>query len=91
MSMGNRLVWMDLEMSGLDVERERILEIAVLVTEADLSVVAEGIESSKTREMLEQLGCTFAQGFEFGSPMSAARLSAFLRSLREVDYLMLTA
>ena len=32
-----------------------------------------------------------AQGFEFGSPMSAARLSAFLRSLREVDYLMLTA
>ena len=57
----------------------------------ELSVVAEGIESMETREMLEQLGCTLAQGYEFGSPMSAARLGAFLRSLREVDYLMLTA
>jgi diguanylate cyclase (GGDEF)-like protein len=57
----------------------------------DLCVVAEGIESTETREMLEQLGCTLAQGYEFGSPMSAARLGAFLRSLREVDYLRLTA
>ncbi|MFW6067061.1 MAG: oligoribonuclease [Myxococcota bacterium] len=36
------LVWMDLEMTGLDVERERILEIAVLVTDGELNVVAEG-------------------------------------------------
>lgn len=39
---GGLLVWMDLEMSGLDVERERILEIAVLITDPDLVVVAEG-------------------------------------------------
>ena len=57
----------------------------------DLSVVAEGIESTKARELLEELGCTLAQGYEFGSPMSAARLAAFLRSLREVDCLRLTA
>ena len=57
----------------------------------ELAVVAEGIESTETREMLEQLGCTLAQGYEFGSPMSAGRLTAFLRSLREVDYLRLTA
>ncbi|HET8811281.1 MAG TPA: EAL domain-containing protein [Gaiella sp.] len=57
----------------------------------DLSVVAEGIESARARELLEELGCTLAQGYEFGSPMSAARLAAFLRSLREVDYLQLTA
>jgi len=42
MSVQNRLVWMDLEMTGLDVERERIIEIAVIVTEGDLSIVAEG-------------------------------------------------
>lgn len=36
------IVWMDLEMSGLDPEVERILEIAVLVTDADLRVIAEG-------------------------------------------------
>jgi oligoribonuclease len=36
------LVWMDLEMSGLEVERERILEIAAVITDAELNVVAEG-------------------------------------------------
>ncbi len=36
------LVWLDCEMSGLDPERERILEIAVLVTSPDLSVRVEG-------------------------------------------------
>lgn len=37
-----RLVWMDLEMTGLDPDRERIIELAVLVTDAQLGVVAEG-------------------------------------------------
>jgi len=37
-----RLVWLDLEMTGLDPEKERIIEAAVVVTEGDLSVVAEG-------------------------------------------------
>lgn len=36
------LLWMDLEMSGLDPERNVILEIATLVTDADLAVIAEG-------------------------------------------------
>jgi len=36
------LVWMDLEMTGLDPERERIIEMATLVTDASLNVVAEG-------------------------------------------------
>ena len=38
------LVWMDLEMSGLDARKERILEIAVVVTNAELEVLAEGPE-----------------------------------------------
>jgi oligoribonuclease len=33
---------MDLEMTGLDPERERIIEIAVLVTDAQLEITAEG-------------------------------------------------
>ena len=36
------LVWLDCEMSGLDPERERLLEIAVIVTNPDLSVRIEG-------------------------------------------------
>ncbi len=38
------LVWMDLEMTGLDPERERILEMATLITDGDLEVIAEGPE-----------------------------------------------
>lgn len=37
-----RLIWLDLEMTGLDPEKERIIEAAVVVTEPDLTVVAEG-------------------------------------------------
>jgi len=36
------LVWMDLEMTGLDPERDTILEIATLITTDDLALVAEG-------------------------------------------------
>ncbi|MGO9911981.1 MAG: oligoribonuclease [Acidimicrobiales bacterium] len=36
------LVWMDLEMTGLNPERNVIVEIATLVTDDDLNIVAEG-------------------------------------------------
>lgn len=36
------LIWLDCEMTGLDPERDRLLEIAVIVTSADLSVRVEG-------------------------------------------------
>ncbi|MCA1771256.1 MAG: oligoribonuclease [Halomonas sp.] len=38
----DRLVWIDLEMTGLDPDKERIIEVATLVTDAHLNVVAEG-------------------------------------------------
>ncbi|HVM10591.1 MAG TPA: oligoribonuclease [Acidimicrobiales bacterium] len=36
------LVWMDLEMTGLDPARHVIVEIATLITDDDLAIVAEG-------------------------------------------------
>ena len=36
------LIWIDLEMTGLDPERERIIEIATVVSDANLNVLAEG-------------------------------------------------
>lgn len=38
----NNLIWLDLEMTGLDPFTDRILEIATLVTNSNLEVVAEG-------------------------------------------------
>ncbi len=40
--MTSHLIWMDLEMSGLDPEKEVILEIATVVTDSMLVIIAEG-------------------------------------------------
>ncbi|KIH54724.1 exonuclease [Ancylostoma duodenale] len=37
-----RLIWIDCEMTGLDVEKQTLVEIATIVTDKDLNVVAEG-------------------------------------------------
>lgn len=37
----NHLVWLDMEMTGLEPDRDRIIEIAMIVTDAELNVVAE--------------------------------------------------
>ena len=42
MSEGNNLVWIDLEMTGLDPEKEKIIEMATIVTDSELNLVAEG-------------------------------------------------
>ena len=38
----NNLIWIDLEMTGLVPETDRVIEIAVLVTDSQLNLVAEG-------------------------------------------------
>ena len=38
----SRLIWIDLEMTGLDCQSDSIIEIATIVTDANLEVVAEG-------------------------------------------------
>ncbi len=43
-SNDTRLIWIDLEMTGLDPDSDSIIEIATLVTDQDLNVLAEGPE-----------------------------------------------
>lgn len=38
----NHLIWVDMEMTGLDPDRDRIIELAVVVTDGALRTVAEG-------------------------------------------------
>jgi oligoribonuclease len=40
----SRIVWMDLEMTGLDPLQDDIIEIATLITDKDLNIIAEGPE-----------------------------------------------
>ena len=38
----NNLIWIDMEMSGLDSDADKVLEVAIVVTDGQLNVVAEG-------------------------------------------------
>lgn len=40
--MTSKLVWMDLEMTGLNPEVDRIIEMATIITDADLNILEEG-------------------------------------------------
>ena len=42
MANDNNLIWIDLEMTGLDPDQDAILEIATIVTDANLTILAEG-------------------------------------------------
>src|SRR5205807_2047738 len=44
LSVTEKLVWIDCEMTGLDLRRDALIEIAVLVTDADLEIVDEGLD-----------------------------------------------
>jgi oligoribonuclease len=42
--VNDRLVWIDCEMTGLDLQRDALIEIACLVTDGDLNVLGEGVD-----------------------------------------------
>ncbi len=42
--MNDRLVWIDCEMTGLDLGRDALIEIAALVTDGELNVLGEGVD-----------------------------------------------
>jgi len=66
MSRKENLIWVDLEMTGLDPEKERIIEIASIVTDADLNILAIGpvIAVHQSDELLGSMDewCTTTHG-----------------------------
>jgi oligoribonuclease len=42
--MNDRMVWIDCEMTGLDLEHDALVEIAVLVTDSELNVIGDGVD-----------------------------------------------
>ena len=51
------LIWIDLEMTGLDPLQERIIEIATVVTDSELNVIAEGpsIAINQSEQLLQAM------------------------------------
>lgn len=53
----NNLIWIDLEMTGLDTVNDQIIEIATVVTDANLNILAQGpvIAIGQPGELLERM------------------------------------
>ena len=53
----NNLIWVDLEMTGLDTNNDYIIEIATIVTDAQLNILAEGpvVAIYQPDEILDQM------------------------------------
>ncbi|MBM3337414.1 MAG: oligoribonuclease [Betaproteobacteria bacterium] len=51
------LVWIDMEMTGLDPDNDRVIEIAAIVTDAELNILAEGpvFVIHQTDEVLDKM------------------------------------
>ena len=52
----DELVWIDCEMTGLDLSTDRLIEIAVLVTDADLNILGEAGSVVHMRDDLDHSG-----------------------------------
>ena len=55
--MSDRLVWIDCEMTGLDLGADALIEVAALVTDFDLNVLGEGVDViiKPSQESLDQM------------------------------------
>lgn len=73
----DRLIWIDLEMTGLDPDRCHILEIATVVTNAALDVIADGpdLVVHATEEQLETLSDWSREHFTVSGLLDRARAS----------------
>ena len=61
----DHLVWIDCEMTGLDLRRDALIEVAALVTDAELNVLGDGLDivintptTSSTRCCRSSVTCT---------------------------------
>ena len=88
------LIWIDLEMTGLEPETDRIIEIATIVTDKDLNILAEGpvLAIHQTDEVLSQMNqwcVTTHTANGLVERVKASKLSERAAELQTLDFLKL--
>lgn len=92
MPQQDNLIWIDLEMTGLDTQNDVIIEIATIVTDANLNVLAEGPELAiyQPDEVLGQMDeWNTNQHSRSGlvDRVRESRLSARMAELQTIEFL----
>jgi oligoribonuclease len=91
-SKSDNLIWIDLEMTGLDTARDHIIEIATLVTDSSLSLVAEGPvlaihQPDGVLDAMDEWNRTTHAGSGLAARVRASRLSAADAERATLDFL----
>src|SRR5690606_41851851 len=71
--MNERLVWIDCEMTGLDLRNDALIEIAALVTDSELNILDEGVDVviKPPQESLEQMSQVVRDMHTTSGPLDA--------------------
>lgn len=85
----DNLVWLDLEMTGLDPEKDRILEIATIITNSDLEILEEGpvFAIHQSDEMLDGMDDWNTEHHNQSGLVNRVRSSAINEAHAEADTL----
>lgn len=78
------------DINSNDIDRELIKAIIAMAHHMKLKVIAEGIEDQQQYQLLQELGCDFAQGYLLGKPMPADEFQQFLSKHTIKDYVSKT-
>lgn len=85
----DNLIWIDLEMTGLDPEKEKIIEIATLITDAQLNIVAEGpnIIINQPKSLLDEMDEWNQNQHGSSGLIDAVKKSAITQQMAEIETL----
>ncbi len=86
----DNLIWIDLEMTGLDTSRDYIIEIATLVTDVDLNVLAQGpiFAIRQPDEILERMDKWNTRQHKASGLVERVKLSQILEKEAESETLL---
>jgi oligoribonuclease len=85
----SNLIWIDLEMTGLDTQRDEIIEIATIVTDVNLNLLAEGpvIAIHQPQAVLDGMDAWNQRQHGASGLLERVRVSAFNEAKAEADTL----